>query len=321
MPTGPGEWDPYSLTLAEIRTELADCSEAIKRDPGDADAYHRRGSLYLMFKQYPRAIEDFSEEMALRTVSHEVYRNRGIAYAALGDHENAVQDFSQVIRLKPFDAMAYHHRGDAFLGLGKLRQAIGDYTQAMGLGLRSDEVHRGRGSAYAGMGEFAEAIEDYDRAIELSPYCASFISPSKSYAFVVNVDGCAALFFHRGAAHRKLGDYGRAIEDLESAIAICPEKHVAYTDLAWLLATCPDPTFRNGTRAIEVARKAKTLEANPKTIATLAAAYAAAGIYREAAETQEEAIALAKQEDKTGLLPLFVKHLESYRSGTPLRDP
>jgi tetratricopeptide (TPR) repeat protein len=92
-------------------------------------------------------------------------------------------------------------------------------------------------------------------------------------------------------AWRSLKDYERAIADYDKAIAISPDESAAYNNLAWLLATCDDPQFRDGKRAVEVATRACELSkwTDPNQIDTLAAALAEAGEFTRAVSMQERA--------------------------------
>jgi tetratricopeptide (TPR) repeat protein len=76
----------------------------------------------------------------------------------------------------------------------------------------------------------------------------------------------------RAAAHfeyaRLLSKAGRATEartHLEKALAIRPTSEFAYNDIAWLLATAPDPTWRDPARAVEMARRAVGIDPNQGT--------------------------------------------------------
>jgi len=62
----------------------------------------------------------------------------------------------------------------------------------------------------------------------------------------------------------------------------------AYSNLAWLLAVCPDAKVRNGKKAIEYAKKACELSEweTPSWFGALAAAYAEAGDFDNAVKWQ-----------------------------------
>ena len=78
--------------------------------------------------------------------------------------------------------------------------------------------------------------------------------------------------------------------------------------MAWLLATSPEASLRDGARAVELAQRAVRLTGGrePDALDTLAAAYAEAGRFAEAVETAEQpapwppstAIALAEAIEK-----------------------
>ena len=108
------------------------------------------------------------------------------------------------------------------------------------------------------------------------------------------------------------------MDDYEHSLKLSPRLSVAQNNIAWLLATCPEATFRDGKRAVAVATRACELDGwkNPNHLDTLAAAYAEAGDFSKAAQWQAKAIALAKGmtsgED-------WQARLDLYRSGTPYR--
>jgi len=70
----------------------------------------------------------------------------------------------------------------------------------------------------------------------------------------------------------------------------------AQNDLAWLMATCEEPTVRDGPGAVAWAEKAvvATHRTNPAILDILAAAYAEAGQFTKAVSAEKEAIALWK---------------------------
>jgi tetratricopeptide (TPR) repeat protein len=64
------------------------------------------------------------------------------------------------------------------------------------------------------------------------------------------------------------------------------------------MATCPDTHYRNEKLAIEAAERAIELDgASFRNLSTLATAQASAGLFKEAQETQEQAIAAAPKEN------------------------
>lgn len=95
----------------------------------------------------------------------------------------------------------------------------------------------------------------------------------------------------RGEVWLRLGSYAKATADFRDAIRMFPGKAGIANSLAWLLATCPDPTYRDGNAAIGYAQRARALAGNSSSFKeTLAAAFAAAGRFGEAEATERQVL-------------------------------
>jgi len=133
-----------------------------------------------------------------------------------------------------------------------------------------------------------------------------------------------------GNAHNTLGlglfRTGRANEAVahwKESLEIKPDDMNAQANLAWVLATSPDASLRDGAKAIELARK--VLEhaghANVIVLRTLAAGYAESGRFSEAIETAQRALQLAIAQGNTVLTEDLQLNIANYRRSLPLRDP
>lgn len=131
-----------------------------------------------------------------------------------------------------------------------------------------------------------------------------------------------------GIAHYRKMEFGLALSIYEEAIRIKPEpgdlisskaRRWVQTNLAWLLATCPDDAIRDGSRAVALAKEVvASAPGDAAYLDTLAAAYAEAGRFEEAVKTQKQAIAPLKKGHS--LLSEYQNHLKSYKAGKPWRD-
>jgi Flp pilus assembly protein TadD len=108
-------------------------SEAIRLDPGSADALHRRGVAYLRLGEFDRAVADLDAAARLAPADAAVVYNRGLAKARLGDDAGALADFTEAIRLKPGLARAYQARGAIHARRGEVAEAEADWRQAVEL--------------------------------------------------------------------------------------------------------------------------------------------------------------------------------------------
>ncbi len=126
-------------------------------------------------------------------------------------------------------------------------------------------------------------------------------------------------YFTQGMAAEIKGDFNQAIINYNKAIKINPGYAQAYNNLAWIMATCPDKKFRNGSQAITFAEKASSLSKEVDFLDTLAAAHAEAGNFKKAVTVQKDAIIALIMDDRTDLLPGYRAHLISYESHQPWR--
>jgi tetratricopeptide (TPR) repeat protein len=113
-----------------------------------------------------------------------------------------------------------------------------------------------------------------------------------------------------------------AIEHYRAALEAEPDLTPALNNLAWILATDPDASLRNGAEAVQCARRSCELTSFRTTIlvGTLAAAYAEAGQFDQAVATAEKACQLASKGGDTALLQRNQQLLALYREGKPARD-
>jgi tetratricopeptide (TPR) repeat protein len=131
----------------------------------------------------------------------------------------------------------------------------------------------------------------------------------------------AEALFNLGKALADDGRFAEAIQYYEEALSVVPGAVPTLNDLAWVLATCPVASLRNGAEAVELAEKAKRISGgrNASVLDTLAAAYAEAGRFSQAVETARAALALAGSGENKALADGLRTRLALYEAGLPYR--
>ena len=93
----------------------------------------------------------------------------------------------------------------------------------------------------------------------------------------------------RGQRKASAGKFSAALLDYRAAVKTSPEDLVAANELAWLLATSPDQTIRDGQEARAISEKLVARSRRINWLETLAAAWAETGDFPQAVAVEEEA--------------------------------
>jgi len=96
----------------------------------------------------------------------------------------------------------------------------------------------------------------------------------------------------------------------------------ALNTLAWILATHPNATIRNGREAVQLAERAVRGLGQPNRafLDTLAAAYAEAGRFSDAVNAAQQAIEAARQQNDPVGVQQCEERLKLYQQRQPLRQ-
>ncbi|MBL6971831.1 MAG: tetratricopeptide repeat protein, partial [Desulfobacterales bacterium] len=106
-------------------------------------------------------------------------------------------------------------------------------------------------------------------------------------------------------------NYAQTIEAYEQSIMLEPHNPKALNNLAWLLATCEDKSFRRPRRALGLAQKAAALEKAPHILDTLAESYYVNGKFEAAVAAAMRALDLV-----TGDRSYYRKQLKKFMDST-----
>jgi tetratricopeptide (TPR) repeat protein len=220
-----------------------------------------------------------------------------------GEKEKAIEQYREALRIKPDSESVGISLGEALVKAGKLDEAVAQYRETLRFRPDSAAVWNSFGMALAKGGRYDDAIASYRKALKITPRSA-------------------AVYDNLGLAFFQKGDMKEAIDCWQQVLEIEPDMPNVQNNLAWLLATTPDSSLRNGAKAVALAEKANKWErgGNPIVLHSLAAAYAETGRYGDAARAARRALELATaqtNDDLTSKLPMEIK---LYEAGRPMRD-
>jgi cytochrome c-type biogenesis protein CcmH/NrfG len=194
----------------------------------------------------------------------------------------------------------HHGLASALYRQGRYQEAMAQYDAAVRLKSDFPWALFGLGSCHFRQGRYEEALAYYEKSARLRP------------DFAPAHYGLASVFFRRGR-------FGEALAHFEEAIRLDPDHAEAYNDRAMILATCPEPRYRDGPAAVASATRACELTGwkDPMYLDTLAAASAEAGDFAAAAAWQEKAIGLLDDERRK---ENYRTRLALYRAKRPFHE-
>ena len=199
--------------------------------------------------------------------------------------------WNHILAVTSNNYVAHNNLGVMLERRGQVDEAMAHYWKALkmqssntqarhNLGLA--RAHTNIASALLRKGDTDEAIAQCNTALKLRPNFAEAHT------------ALATAFLQKRAI-------GEAVTQYEKSLSITPESPVMLNNLALIYATCTDARFRNGERAVQLAKQADQLSGrnNPAIIRTLAAAYAETGQFKEAIETAKRAMKFAQAQKDT----------------------
>jgi tetratricopeptide (TPR) repeat protein len=319
----------------ERELALRDYDEAIRRYHNAAEILYYRGLIYSQLKNYQKARADFREAIRASPDFETAYVESGFASNNLNDRDGAISAFEEAIRLKPEDPRPYFGRSRIYFREKEYDRTAADLTKAIQLAPNDADYRIARATIYVHQGRLTDQIADLTEALQTYPTNETLLlTRGRAFHITGNYPGAIADFTElikhtqAGGAYKERartyfrdGQYALALADYKQATASGGTIESNAKPLAWLLATCPDPKFRNGAEAIIEATKEcdrKGYEDSGR-LDTLAAAYAEAGKFDEAANYQRWAASLHDDKDPEWQTQLESR-LDLYLRRQPYRE-
>jgi len=211
--------------------------------------------------------------------------------------------FRHALAVTTNNDVAENNLGIVFLGQGKLDEAISLLQSAVDLRSDNSPAHENLAKALLQKGEVDNALVHYRKLLELQP----------DNIEVHNIVGTVLIQQHR---------IREGVEEWRKGLAIDPNNGNAMSNLAWVFATSPDDSLRDGAKAVQLAEQALRISGGriPIIFRTLAAAYAESGQFSEARQTAQRGIELANSQGNSALAAELQGNIALYQERQPLRD-
>jgi len=308
--------------------------KALEIDPDSAEAHNNLGCSLCQIGRVNEAITHFQRAVEIKPDFAEAHNNLGNCLFQIGRANEAITHFQRALEIKPDYAEAHNKLGYSLFQTGRANEAITHFRRALEVDPDYAEAHNNLGYALFQTGRANEAITHFQRAVEIKPDWAeahnnlgysllqvgrvdeAIIQYQKALALEPeSADACERL----GNAFRRKGMAAEAMACYQKAIELQPQFIPAQINLAWMLATWPEPSVRNGGKAVALAEQANQFskDKDPLILRTLAAAYAEAGRFPEAVLTAKQALALAVAQSNPGLTNELQTEIGLYQTNSP----
>jgi Flp pilus assembly protein TadD len=339
-PSYPYAWCGLGMALyanGQKEEGIACQRQALKLNPENPQALVNLGLLLLWEGQPAEAEQVLRRAVEARPGFAEAHADLALALEALDREVEALDHFVAAVKFKP-EAVAFRlHLAAALLKLKRVDEALVEYQTALELKPDDIEIRLAVGRLLSESGRAAEATAEFRRAVEQSPTNVLALD-GLGYALAqAGQIGEALNYFrqalelsptnafvrlHLGMMLQRTGSAAEAVAEYRLAIEYNPHLIAALNNLAWMLATHPDATVRDGAEAIVLAKQACELTEHrePLFIGTLAAAHAEEGHFTEAISAAERARNLAREIGSEEIERRNAELLELYRAGKPFRE-
>lgn len=308
---------------------------ALELDPGMVDPLVRLGNAAARFGRYTQAGEWFERARQLAPTDVDILLKIAALETARGDRAAARSRYEEVLRLAPRQVEAHLRLAAVLDDLGDFEQAERRLQQALGLELQrpeAAEAHTRLARLLRRRELFDESLAHSRQALEADPRSVPALADAAVALASRGRLAEAAPLYRRwveldpedpkprlpfAMALVLTGQQYEAKEVLLAAVASFPDDERLADLLARHLAAAPDPSIRDGRRALELAERAMARAQTPERAETLAMALAETGQFEAAASLQQR---LVEGLEAAGLagpqLERMRQDLERYRLGS-----
>lgn len=336
------------LSLTHARATIFSDEELLWRDTLRHDPQSWAGNFnfaHLLEKRgFPDdAIAHYRAAIAARPDRPEPFSNLGELLARRGQTRDALALFERAVAIAPNYTPAHVNFANLLYSLGETERALRHYDAAMRIKPDSTDARTARAALHnnlaltaATAGNHEAAVRHFETALHSDPnagavhhnFAMTLLKLDRPDDAIAHLRRAVQLLPHFADSHlllgRTLAQRGRFTEARDALLhgfQTAPKHLGLANELAWFLVTCPDDNLRDNPLALRLAENlaAATQRKSPESLDTLAAAYADAGRFSEAAQTAEEAIHLTDPKTQADLAAAIQSRLELYRQNKPFR--
>jgi tetratricopeptide (TPR) repeat protein len=220
---------------------------ASEAEPADAEAFSRRGAVFLAQRDFAHAIADFGRAIALAPKDSRYLLQRAEAYLRSGRRPLGAADLNRAVEIDPANVTARIHRAELRLSIAEHEGALADADAAAKALVGPVNERLAIAGLYVELDAYDRAIGQLDPWIAAHPEDAALPAALNTRCWARALSGrdldkaladcngamrrggrSAAMLDSRGLVRLRMGDYDKAIEDYDAALKASPR-------IAWSL--------------------------------------------------------------------------------------
>ncbi|MDE2921638.1 MAG: tetratricopeptide repeat protein [Acidobacteriota bacterium] len=270
--------------------------QAVAADATSVRAHESLATLLVRRGDPEGAIEHFGVAVRLEPENARAHSDLGVLLADLGRNDRALEHLGRAVELEPGNAEARLGLGAVLAQTGSFEEAVVELQAALRQipeDRRTPRLHFGLAEALVRTGRLEEALPHYSRVRELDPTQA-------------------LAWLREATVLMGLGRFAAARATLEARLRVDSTDGRAAHSLARLLAGAPDPSLRDGPRAMTIAGALLQADSAAPNAETAAMALAEVGRFEEAVSIQRTLVEEARRRGRTGEERRLARNLERY---------
>jgi len=223
-------------------------------------------------------------------------------WARNGDYESRVTLWQDTVEKRPRNSRAWNHLALALKNEARNEEASAAFERTLAIDPDHGKASYNYGNVLMAAGDHVAAARRYAVAARAEPENAT-------------------IRYNHATALVAIGEVRQGIAEYRETIALMPEWEMPALALAWLFATHPDESVRNGREALLLAEKVNRDSGGrlARPLDTLAAALAETGDPERAAEVAGRAVQAAHEAGKTRFAQEIEARRRLYTQGRPFR--
>jgi len=304
-PNNPRAHHNYAFTLAEagfIDAAIREYEMSLKLAPNVPLFLCNYGTLLGQIGRPAEALKYLRLAVQLEPNNYKFILNLGVAHWQKGSIDNAITCFTAANRLDPRASMPYYALAAVLLEKNQPHKAQDLIRKALSIEPNNPRFQYQLGLVLLRLGDLPGAQTAFSAAARYDT------NPGRMTADI-------------GWAMHDNGLDRDAIQSLRQALVLIPGDTKTQVRLAWILATSPERSIRNGKEAVELAKEILRSQDQraPELLDLLGVSLAESGQFLEAKAALSLALAQSKDQ-KEKWFPDIEKRLKLFEKGQPFHE-